>query len=70
MPVEVSFSSVFTARSARTIYGPTPYEEHVGSYPYSHKVVLQSSHWLGCFWGIAASRPDAVAAMKKPIVSV
>ena len=32
---------------------------------YSHKVVLQSSHWLGCFWGIAASRPGAVAAMKK-----
>ena len=26
MPVEVSFSSAFTARSARTIYGPTPYE--------------------------------------------
>ena len=37
---------------------------------YSHKVVLQGSHWLGCFWGIAASRPDAVAAMKKPIGSV
>ena len=32
MPVEVSFSSVFTARSARTIYGPTPYEEHVRRY--------------------------------------
>ena len=32
MPVEVSFSSVFTARSARTIYGLTPYEEHVGRY--------------------------------------
>ena len=32
---------------------------------YSHKVFIQSSHWLGCFWDIDASRPDAVAAMKK-----
>ena len=37
---------------------------------YSHKVVLQDSNWLGCFWGIAAPRHDAVAAMKKPIGSV
>ena len=56
----------------RTIYGLTPYEEHVGRHlPIAtNKVVLQDYHWLGCFWGIAASMPDAVAAMKKPIRSV
>ena len=69
MPLEVSFSSVFTARSARTIYDPTPYEEHVGRY-LKPQSVRQGSLWLGCLWGIAAPRPDAVAGMKKPIGSV
>ena len=72
MPVEVSFSSVFTAQSARTIYGPSVRHRTRSTLDvaYRHKVVLQGPQWLGCLWGIAASRPDAVAAMKKPIGSV
>ena len=36
----------------------------------NYVAAIQGPQWLDCFWGIASTKSDAVAAMQKPIGSV
>ena len=69
MPVEVQVFLPFSPLGARVGVRSTVRHRTRSTLDvtHSHKVILQGPQWLGCFWGIAATRSDAAAAMQKPI---